>query len=102
MVIGVWLSQAGLLYPLSADCFGMFEDSVIFPAFLVVIILLDAKTFRVGNSTQILGNEDLMERHVVFIFCFNVKHSKSCVFFVFYLIHCLYLCSNNDTGVLLF
>lgn len=42
---------------------------VIFPAFvLVVIILLGAKTFRVCNSTQFLGNVDLMERHVVFIF----------------------------------
>lgn len=42
---------------------------VIFPAFvLVVIILLGAKTFRVCNSTQFLGNADLMERHVVFIF----------------------------------
>lgn len=47
MVIGVWLSQAGLLYPLSSGCFGMLEDSSYFSQhlFLMFIILLDVKTF---------------------------------------------------------
>lgn len=102
-MIGVWLSQAGLLYPLSADCFGMFEDSVIFPAFvLVVIILLGARTFRVCNSTQFLGNADLMERHVVFIFCFNVKHSESCLCFCLFLLKSLLNSSVATVTLVLF
>lgn len=36
-VIGVWLSQAGLLCPLSSNCFGMLQASVIFPAFVLSI-----------------------------------------------------------------
>lgn len=36
-VIGAWLSQTGLLYPLSSNSFGMLQASVIFPAFVLSI-----------------------------------------------------------------
>lgn len=76
---------------------------VIFPAFvLVVIILLGAKTFRVCNSTQFLGNADLMERHVVFIFCFNVKHSESCLCFCLFLLKSLLNSSVATVTLVLF
>lgn len=59
-MIGVWLSQAGLLYPLSSDCFGVLEESSYFPQhlFLMFIILLDIKTFGVCNSSLVLGMRD--------------------------------------------
>lgn len=74
MVIGFWLSQAGLLYPLS---FGMLEDSVIFPAFLLTVIIHGAKPFRVCNSTLFLGMRGLSGKAVGFV---GGKHSKgSCL-----------------------
>lgn len=47
------------LYPLSTDRCGVLKDLVIFPAFLLIIIILGAKPFRVCDSTLFWGMRGL-------------------------------------------